>query len=37
MNLKIADFGFSRQFIQESVKINFNNEDSIGTAKCNAP
>jgi BR serine/threonine kinase len=38
MHIKIADFGYSRQFINaDQNKINFNSSDGIGTAKCNAP
>lgn len=38
MNIKIADFGFSRQFINsDQNKINFNSTECIGTPKCNAP
>ncbi len=38
MNIKIADFGFSREFVTvDQNKINFNSSDSIGTVKCNAP
>jgi serine/threonine protein kinase len=38
MNIKIADFGFSRQFItSDKNKINFQSSDIIGTVKCNAP
>lgn len=38
MNIKIADFGFSREFITvDHNKINFNSSDTIGTPKCNAP
>ena len=38
MNIKIADFGFSKSFISlDHNKINFNSSDAVGTAKCNAP
>lgn len=38
MNIKIADFGFSRQFINSNnKKINYNSIDCIGTVKSNAP
>jgi len=38
MNVKIADFGFSREFItSDKNKINFMSSDAIGTVKCNAP
>jgi serine/threonine protein kinase len=39
LNIKIADFGFSRAFINaDQNKINYNSlENAIGSAKCNAP
>jgi hypothetical protein len=38
MNIKIADFGYARYYMNsESDKIRYNNSDLVGSAKCNAP
>lgn len=38
MTIKIADFGFSREFLHNKTKITFPSSDAmIGTTKSNAP